>query len=91
MKYTHEDLGLIEKHVAQGEKNVLQQRQIVRVLRKGGYPTGEALEILASLEATLHGLRQRRGRIRTEVRCKDQSRAPAARVPKISSRHIRVP
>ena len=71
MKYTQEDLGLIEKHVEQGKKNVRQQRQIVRVLRKGGYPTDEALEILATLEAALHVLRERRGRIRTEIRSRD--------------------
>ena len=72
MKYTQEDLGLIEKHVEQGKKNVRQQRQIVRALRKGGYPTGEALEILATLEVALRTLRERHGRIRTQIHCNDQ-------------------
>ena len=80
MKYTLEDLRLVEKHVAQGEMNVLQQRQIVNVLRKGGYPTSEALEVLASLHTTLHTLRQRRGRIRTEISCRDK-RTLEARIP----------
>ena len=80
MKYTQEDLGLVEKHVAQGKKNVRQQRQIVRVLRQGGYPTGEALEILATLQAALATLRQRRGKIRTEIRSKDPRSSSATAV-----------
>ena len=80
MKYTQEDLGLIDKHVAQGEKNVQQQRQIVKGLRKGGYPTDESLEILAALEVTLQALRQRRTRIRTEISGKDPSRTLDNRV-----------
>ena len=71
MKYTQEDLGQVEKHVEQGKKNVRQQRQIVRVLRERGYPTGEALEILATLEAALEALRERRGKIRTQIRSTD--------------------
>ena len=67
MTYTHEDLELVEKHVAQGEKNVLQQRAIVTELEDRGYLTGEGLETLASLEATLLALRQRRNRILAEV------------------------
>jgi hypothetical protein len=87
MKYTQEDLGLIEKHVAQGEKNVQQQRQIVRGLRKGGYPTDESLEILAALETTLQALRQRRTRIRIEISAKDPSRTLDSRVLTIGRPH----
>jgi hypothetical protein len=84
MKYTQEDLGLVEKHVAQGERNVQQQRQIVQVLRQGGYPIHEALEMLDSLESALHALRQRRSRIRVETRASVRSegcRAARSRPP----------
>lgn len=67
MTYTYEDLDLIERHVAQGVRNVLQQRAIVTELNEGGYPTGEALTTLASLETSLRSLRIREGRIRAEV------------------------
>jgi len=67
MVYTQEDVDLVEKHVAQGERNVLQQRQIVTGLSESGYPTGEALELLAALERTLDYLQQRRSRIRRAV------------------------
>jgi hypothetical protein len=67
MAYTQEDVDLVEKHVAQGERNVLQQQQIVIGLSESGYPTGEALELLAALERSLHHLQQRRSRIRRAV------------------------
>jgi hypothetical protein len=74
MAYTQEDLDLVEKHVAQGEGNVQQQRQIVTGLSESGYPTGEALELLAGLERTLHHLQQRRSRIRIAVRQQSEER-----------------
>jgi hypothetical protein len=64
MAYTQEDLELVDKHIALGERNVRQQWQIVTGLRESGYATGEALQLLASLEDTLHQLHQRRTRIR---------------------------
>jgi hypothetical protein len=74
MPYTQEDLDLIEKHVAQGERNVRQQRQIVTGLGKSGYPIGEALQLLASLEGTLYQLRRRHARIHAAVRHKSSQR-----------------
>jgi hypothetical protein len=67
MAYTQEDLELIDKHIAIGERNVRQQWQIVTGLRESGYATGEALQLLASLEDTLHQLHQRRTRIRLSL------------------------
>ncbi len=85
MAYTQEDLDLVEKHVAQGERNVLQQRQILAGLSQNGYPTGEALNLLASLESTVQQLRQRRSMIRGAVYHPRPQRmtvgVPAARTP----------
>ena len=78
MAYTHEDLELVEKHVAQGERNVQQQRQIVNGLSESSYPTGEALELLAALERTVQQLQQRRGRIRMAVWHQSRERVAVA-------------
>jgi len=67
MAYTDEDLELVDKHIALGERNVRQQWLIVTGLRENGYATGEALQLLASLEETLHQLHQRRTRIRLNL------------------------
>jgi hypothetical protein len=78
MTYMQEDLELVERHIAQSERNVQQQRQIVTGLSENGYPTGEALELLAALERTLHQLQQRRGRIRISVCQQARERVAAA-------------
>jgi NAD(P)H-nitrite reductase large subunit len=67
MSYTYEDLQLVAKHVSQAEKNVQQQRTIVAELKANGYPIGEALDTLATLDAALAALRQRHARIHAEV------------------------
>lgn len=67
MVYTHEDLQLVGKHVAQAERNVQQQRNIVHELQAHDYPTREALTTLASLEATLLMLRERHERIHDAI------------------------
>ena len=71
MAYTHEDLASIEKHVAQGERNVRRQQHIVNGLREAGYATGEALNLLTALETTLYELQQRRSQIRRALLCQD--------------------
>jgi hypothetical protein len=76
MVYTREDLELVEKHVAQGERNVRQQRQIVIGLSEAGYATGEALDLLAALESNLQQLQQRRGHIRRAMLCQDAAQRP---------------
>ena len=79
MAYTQEDLELIDRHIALGERNVRQQWQIVTGLRESGYATGEALQLLASLEDAVHQLHQRRTRIRlTLIAHPRPAAAPAA-------------
>jgi hypothetical protein len=67
MRYTQEDLELIARHVAQAEKNLLQQQAIVSELRAADYPVSEAMATLDGLEIALSTLRQRQARIRAEV------------------------
>lgn len=67
MAYTRADLELVERHVAQVDRKVQNQRQIVAGLSESGYPTGAALQLLAALESNLHQLQRRCVRIRMAV------------------------
>lgn len=47
------ELELAERNVREGEANVVRQREIVAVLRRGGYTGSRPERLLAVFEATL--------------------------------------
>jgi hypothetical protein len=52
--YTRADLELIDAHIAQGERHVIQQEELVSRLRSRGLPTADAEQLLADFRAFLH-------------------------------------
>jgi hypothetical protein len=51
---------MVEDHIAQGERHVARQREILAFLRSRGYPTDQAEWLLAEFEATLLQHREHR-------------------------------
>jgi hypothetical protein len=53
MAYTQEDLERARRHVAEGERHVVSQEEIVSRLEVQGHPTEFARELLAEFNSTL--------------------------------------
>jgi hypothetical protein len=47
-----QELALADKHVAEGEKHLARQRQIIASLTQDGHPVDEAVELLQTLEVS---------------------------------------
>jgi len=60
MAYTAADLKMVEDHIAQGERHVARQREILAFLSSRGYPTDQAQWLLTAFEATLLQHREHR-------------------------------
>ena len=60
MTYSAADLQMVEDHIAQGRRHVLQQEQLIVRLRTRGLPTDKAEDLLAEFEATLQQHRHHR-------------------------------
>lgn len=60
------DLALAEAHVAQGERHVARQKEIIAELRLAGRPTALAETLLASFEQALASHISHRDRILAE-------------------------
>jgi hypothetical protein len=60
MAYSAADLQMVDAHIAQGERHILQQEELITRLRGHGLPTAQAEELLAEFRATL--LQHRRHR-----------------------------
>ncbi|HEX8839517.1 MAG TPA: hypothetical protein VF750_03490 [Sphingomicrobium sp.] len=58
--YTAADIQMVDKHIAQGERHIVQQEELISRLRSRGLPTDQAEELLAEFEATLHEHRSHR-------------------------------
>jgi hypothetical protein len=52
--YTAADLQMIDDHIAQGERHVIRQEELITRLRERGLPTAAAEELLADFRALLH-------------------------------------
>lgn len=53
MAYTAADIEMANDHIAQGERHVAQQLELIARLRSRNLPTGEAEEFLEEFRATL--------------------------------------
>ena len=53
MAYSAEDLEMVQHHIAQGERHVLRQEELISRLRARGLPTREAEDLLRSFQRTL--------------------------------------
>jgi len=53
MAFSSADLRMVDDHIAQGERHVTRQEEIVALLRSRGHPTDVAEELLEEFRATL--------------------------------------
>jgi hypothetical protein len=60
MAYTAADLRMVDDHIAQGERHVSRQEEIVAWLRSRGHPTEVAEQLLAEFQSTLQQHRAHR-------------------------------
>jgi hypothetical protein len=67
MAYTPADLQMAELHVAEGQRHVLQQEELVSRLRLRGLPTEEAENLLSSFWSILQIHRQCRDLIEAQL------------------------
>lgn len=58
MAPTEAELKLARSHVAEAEAAVQRQRARLERLRRGGHPTDDAEELLATFEQTLRAMRE---------------------------------
>ena len=54
MAYTNADLAMMDDHIAQGERHVIRQEELVTRLRTQGLPTDVAEKLLADFRSLLH-------------------------------------
>jgi len=60
MAYTAAHIRMADEHIAQGERHIVQQEELISRLRSHGLPTDQAEDLLAEFEATLHQHRDHR-------------------------------
>ena len=53
MAYSAADLRMVDAHIAQGERHVKRQEEIVEWLKSRGHPTEVAEQLLAEFQSTL--------------------------------------
>ena len=53
MAYSAADLRMVDDHIAQGERHVTRQHEIIAWLTSRGHPTEMAEQLLAEFQATL--------------------------------------
>jgi hypothetical protein len=58
---------MVEDHIAQGERHVIGQEQLITRLRCRGYPTAEAESLLSAFQATLRQHREHRAVMRDSL------------------------
>ena len=66
MAFTVAELRMVEDHIAQGERHIIGQEELISRLRSRGLPTGEAEELLRWFRETLREHHEHHDRI-----CKD--------------------
>ena len=63
MAFSAADLQMVDDHIAQGERHVFEQEQLVEWLRSRGHPTEMAEQLLAEFRSTLLQHRAHRDRM----------------------------
>jgi hypothetical protein len=66
MAYSAADLKMVDDHIAQGERHVSRQEELLAWLRSREYPTEMAEELLAEFQATLIHHREHREQMLNE-------------------------
>ena len=54
MAYSPSDLQMVDDHIAQGERHVIQQEELISRLRSRGMPTEAAETLLTEFRSLLH-------------------------------------
>lgn len=67
MAYTMADLELVERHIAQGERHIVAQEELISRLRSRGLPTDKAESLLKQFHETLRDHYSHRDVMRTAV------------------------
>ena len=60
MAFSAADLRMVDDHIAQGERHVTRQEEIIAFLRSRGHPTEAAEQLLVEFQATLQQHRAHR-------------------------------
>lgn len=60
MAYSAADLEMVDDHIAQGERHVSRQVEIIAWLKSRGHPTDMAEQLLAAFQTTLIQHREHR-------------------------------
>jgi len=60
MAYTMADIEMVDRHIAQGERHIVQQEHLISRLRERGLPTAEAEDLLQRFRESLHEHRAHR-------------------------------
>ena len=60
MAYSAADLRMVDDHIAQGERHVTRQLELVAWLQSRGYPTEMAEQLLIEFQSTLEQHRSHR-------------------------------
>lgn len=60
MAYTAADLEMVDDHIAQGEKHITRQLELIARLRSFNLPTSQAEQLLEQFQATLSRHREHR-------------------------------
>lgn len=53
MAFSAAELRMVDDHIAQGERHLTRQEELIAWLRNRGHPTDMAEQLLAEFEATL--------------------------------------
>jgi hypothetical protein len=53
MAYTRAELEMVDRHIAQGERHVVQQEELITRLSQRGLPTAQAELVLAGFQSAL--------------------------------------
>jgi hypothetical protein len=67
MAYTAADLEMAHRHVAEGERHIVQQEELITRLRERGLPTQAADELLSTYNSLLVEHRQHRDAIALQL------------------------
>ena len=67
MAKTAADFEMMDRHVAQGERHVARQLELIEWLKSKGHPTGLAEKLLADFQSTLEQHRAHRDLMRREM------------------------
>ena len=79
--YTRADLEMADRHIAQGERHIVQQEQLVTSLRLKQLPTAAAEAQLVTLNATLVQHRAHRAAIAEALNATGRRSGPDANLP----------